>query len=425
MNPLILIFLLSYQDTLALSFDQALERAYRCAPNARIAGVTIEQKAIEQEKVLSEFFPKFTAQAQHMRMDEIPSFKTDISGIPIEFTLGDERIELLQAGVQLPVWTFGRRLQGYALAGEAVELSRLDSLEQARALRMDIAEIFYNILYIDEAMELTQSALDNSKTHSKEIEDKYNQGLVSQYDLLKVRTKEKELTPELVDLTNQRDKLLSQLAILLNLGEDTLLVLEKSNAEADEKTSAEYNLDSLLSKRPAFLQLELGLKMLDRQIKLKQREALPAIGIGANYTVQRSPLTGGDWGSGWSYSIAAQAPISSGFVNYAEVKRLEKEKEKIAIQKEALIMQIKSEIREAQGLYETSLARFEAAKAREKEAEELVSIVSKRYREGLASDIDLIDAQLGLRKARVDRLFLEKNILIARERLTKATGGRN
>ncbi len=419
MNALLILLIAASPDTLTLSFDEALERTYLMAPDVRLSAVTIEEKALEQQKVLSEFFPKITAQSQAMRLDKAPSFKLGT----IEIPLGDENIDLIQTGIQIPIWTFGRRLQGYALAGEAVELSRLDSVEIIRNLRMNVVELYANIGFLSEAESLTEAAAANALRHRLNIEEKYDQGLVSHYDLLQAKTRESELAPELIDIRNQRSALVTRFAILLGLGEDTVLVIKPEKLESVTDTPPPpSDLEEILSRRPLWQELDLGQRMIDRQIKIKQREALPAVALGASYTVQRSPLTDTAWGKGWSYSIGAQIPISSGFVNYAEVKRLEKEKQKIAIQEEAMKAQVRFEVEEARGILETALAREAAAVNKENEALELSSIVRKRYMEGLASDVDLLDAELGLRKAKVDRMSADKEVIIAHERWIKVTG---
>jgi outer membrane protein len=421
LNVLFLLLITGQPDTLVLDFEDALGRAYQTAPDVRLSAVAIEEKSLEQEKVLSEFFPKITAQSQALRLDKAPSFKLGTIDIP----LGDENIDLIQTGIQIPIWTFGRRLQGYALAGEAVELARLDSAEVARNLRMNVAELCLNIEFLSEAESLTEAAARNAQRHRLNIEDKYNQGLVSHYDLLGAKTKESALGPELTDIRNQRSALLTRLEILLNLGEDTVLVLRHDKWEqAEDSTPPIPYLDEVLSERPLWRELDLGQKMIDRQIKIKQREALPVVALGANYTVQRSPLTDTAWGTGWSYSIGAEIPISSGFSNYTEVKRLQKEKMKLAIQEDAMRAQVRFEVEEARGLLETAIARKQAAQDKENEALELVSIVQKRYKQGLASDVDLLDAELGLRKAKVDRISADKDVIVAQERWLKVIGGK-
>jgi len=240
--------------------------------------------------------------------------------------------------------------------------------------------------------------------------------------LLQAKTKEAELLPELIDVQKQQATLLARLGILLNLGTDTLLVLEP-NWNLPDTVQPFFSLDEILVRRPAWRQIELGQEMIKRQIKIKQREALPVLVAGANYSMQRSPLTNGEWDGSWSYSLMAQVPISSGFANYAEVKRLQKEKERLSIQADALRTQIRFEIEEARAELETAHARLGAANHKEKEAEELLSIVSKRNKEGLASDIDLLDAELGLRKARTDKVMTERDVLIAHEKWLNVTGG--
>ena len=419
----LLLTLLAAPDTLSLTFQEALQRAYAQAPEIRLADVEIEQKGLKQLQALSEFFPKLTGQAQLMRLDEAPSFSFEpVPGYPIEMTLGDERIEIIQGGVQLPLWTFGRRLEGYALAGETIQLARLDSLEVQRNLRLNVAELYANVITLADAERLTQAAFQNASRHRRKIEDKYNEGLVSHYDLLQAKTKEAELLPELIDVQKQQATLLARLGILLNLGTDTLLVLEP-NWNLPDTLQPFFSLDEILVRRPAWRQIELGQGMIERQIKIKQREALPVLVAGANYSMQRSPLTNGEWDGGWSYSLMAQVPISSGFANYAEVKRLQKEKERLSIQADALRTQIRFEIEEARAELETAHARLGAANHKEKEAEELLSIVSKRNKEGLASDIDLLDAELGLRKARTDKVMTERDVLIAHEKWLNVTGG--
>lgn len=419
----LLLTLLALPDTLSLTFQEALQRAYNQAPAVRLAGVEIEEKELERLKVLSEFFPRITGQAQVMRLDQAPSFTFEVvPGYPIEMTLGDEYIDIIQTGIQLPLWTFGRRLQGYALAGEAVELARLDSLEARRNLRLNLAELYVNITALSDAERLTEAALENAARHRRNIEDKFNQGLVSHYDLLQAETKEAELMPELIDVRQQKATLAVRLGILLSLGPDTALAF-KSEWELPETISSSYSFEEVVSRRPAWQRIELGQQMIDRQIKIKQREALPVLAAGANYSMQRSPLTNGEWDAGWSYSLALQAPISSGFANYAEVKRLENQKIKLDIQAEALRFQVRSELEETRGEWEIAHARLSTSRAKEAEAVELISIVKKRYQEGLASDIDLLDAELALRKARNDRIMAERDLIIASERWINVVGG--
>jgi len=338
---ILLLILLSAPDTLELTFDKALERAYLNAPEVRLAGVEIEQQELQRQKVLSEFFPQITGQASFMRMDEAPSLEFELApGYPFELTLGDEKFETVQGKVQLPLWTFGRRLHGYALAEEAVELARLDSLEIRRQLRFQVTELSLNIIALEDAELLTQAAFENASSHRRTIEKKYGEGLVSHYELLEAKTKEAELLPELTDTRQQKITLGYRMAILLNLGADTTLALIPA-WKLPDTSSGLAPIAEITAQRPTWKQIELGYKMLDRQIKIKQRESLPVLVAGADYSMQRSPLTDGAWDGGWSYNIAAQFPFASGFKNYAEVKRLEKEKQKLAIQQDALKAQIR------------------------------------------------------------------------------------
>jgi outer membrane protein TolC len=415
--------MLSAPDTLVVNYQEIMERVFSQSPAVNIAAIEIEKSELDQKAVLGEFYPQITGQVQVTRLSEIPTFTFEIApGFETEMSFGDEYMQTVQLGVRLPLWTYGRRLQGYALAGEAVELARLDSAEIHRQLSPQVAEIYANIIALQDAQVLTETALANSTRHRENIEEKYQKGLVSHYQLLQAQSREAELKPELVDVRQQRETLIARLAILINLDEDTVLVVEP-DWELPQMPDTACSIDDVTRNRPAWQQIELGKKMIERQIKIKQRETLPVLVADGNFSVQRSPLTDGEWSTGWSYSLAAQTPISSGFTNLIEVKKLEKELQILAVQEEALKTQVRYEIQEARGAVEIAYAQLDALTLKEQEARELVLIVQKRYAEGLVSDIDLMDAELGLRKARADRVMSERDVIVASEKWMHAVGG--
>lgn len=421
---ILLLFLIGASDTLYMTFSQALARASENAPEARLAGVSIEQQELESRKVLSSFLPHVTSQGQVMRLSEVTSFSFEpVPGYPIDVTLGDEYIQMLQTGIELPIWTFGRRYQGWLLSQEAVELARLDSLERCRQIRLTIAEIYASTWYLEQAKSLTSAALNNATRHRRNVEDKFEEGLVSHYQLLQARTREAELEPEIAELAFQQQNLETQLNIFLGVGEDTMLVMDFSGMDCGDSSLTDATAGEVLVSQPAWLQLELGKRMIDRQIKIKQRESLPALAASASYSAQRWPLTDGDWSTGWSYSLGIKAPLHSGYENYLEVARLEKEKVKLGIQSQALTAQVESDLLQARNDREIALARLKAAQAREAEAGELVRIVEARFAQGLASDIDLLDAELALHKARTDAAQTQRDLVLARERWFNLVGG--
>ena|GEM_PF-3343455 len=418
----LLTILLAVPDTLNLTLSQALNRAFSESPEVRLTQVEIEQAELEKLKAASEFYPKVSAEGGLVRLSEIPRFSLEPLGYDMEISLGEERSEQISFGIELPLWTCGRRLQGYALAGEAAELARLDSAEVRRTLRANVTELYANVRALEEAEYLTLAAQRNSSRHLETILDKYDQGLVSHLELLQAQTREAELVPELVDVREQAGILKARLGLLFNLGPDTVLVLSQGLVVPDS-VSTFYSFDRVLSARPAWRQIELARKMVERQIKIKQREALPVLAVGAEYGAERSFMTNGEWNTDWSYTIGAQVPIFNGFAGYAEVKKLEKELVKLDIQKEALSSQVRFELTEAEGELKIALARLEAARMKEKEMTELLKTVKKRTAEGLASDVDLMDAELGLRKASTEKVMAERDVIVTYANFTSVVGG--
>lgn len=399
-----------------------MERAYREAPEIRLTQVEIEQAELGKLKAASEFFPKISAEAGLVRLSEIPRFSLEPLGYDMEIFLGEEHSEQISFGIELPLWTYGRRLQGYALADQGVELARLDSSEVQRTLCVNVTELYANIRALEEAQYLTLAAQRNASRHLANIKEKYDQGLVSHLDLLQAETKEAEIVPELTDITEQVKMLKARLGILLNIGPDTVLVLDQS-LEVPDSFSTFYSLEKVLSQRPAWQQIQLGKEMVDRQIKIKQREVLPVLGVGAEYKAERSFMTNGEWNTDWSYTIGAQVPIFNGFAGYAEVQRLEKELVKLNIQAEVLSSQVRFELTEAEGELKIAYARLEAARKKENEMTELLRTVRRRTAEGLASDVDLLDAELGLRKAQTDRVMAERDVIVTYVKFQSVVGG--
>jgi len=84
---------------------------------------------------------------------------------------------------------------------------------------------------------------------------------------------------------------------------------------------------------------------------------------------------------------------------------------------------VQMDVKDAYLARDQALSRLEVLKETVAEAEENLRIVTERYTEGLALVTDLIDAEVALTNARLQRLSAQYGLAVASAALERAVGG--
>jgi len=298
------------------------------------------------------------------------------------------------------------------------------------ALTSRVAASYYGLLALDAQVELTRRALRLREESLALQRRRREAGVISDFDLRQLEAEAATLRAQLPPL--ERDREIEEAALAALLGRSPRAVFEEAlprqalAADAPSAVAVPSGLPSeLLLRRPDLVEAEQRLVAANARVAVARSAYFPSIrltGLLGSESADLSDLFSGPAGI-WSFAAALAQPIYAG-------GRLEAQREAAAARERALLAQYQGAVRNAfrelrQALAAQARAResFEAQDARVVALEETLRLARLRYASGIASQLDVLDAERGLLAAQTARIEALREQRAAVADLYRALGG--
>ncbi|HHU47410.1 MAG TPA: TolC family protein, partial [Bacteroidales bacterium] len=211
-NPItILIFLLFFfnfslfsqtgQDSVSISLQQAIEMALHESPTMRIANRIIQIKKHAKTEQIISLFPDVSLAGTYNRTIKKQVMTMRFGGQAMEIEVGTDNNYTGGINVSLPLIA--------PTLWQNLKLSQIDvsvALESARSSKIslvnEVKKAYYTVLLTQEALKVIKETYKNSEERHKIITDKYNQGLVSEFETLRSDVQLKNQRPQLTAAEN-------------------------------------------------------------------------------------------------------------------------------------------------------------------------------------------------------------------------------
>ena len=463
------------QDTLKITLDDAIAIALSENPTVKVANKEIEKKKYAKRGVYANLFPQVsfgvdynrTLKKQVMYMDNmddafnIVDMMTPITG-GIEQTFqqnnpgytpgslmqniqdvqsklppsntGDQGIEVgrsnlwntgFSAGMPLVSPTLWKSLQ---ITGTDVELA----VEQARsskiAMTNEVKKAFYGVLLAKDVYEVFKVSYNNAVDNYNDIKKKYDQGLIAEYDLIRVNVRVNNIEPNLLEAENSVKLAKWNLKALMGMDLDELIDCAGSLADLDGELYADYlsTTETSLSNNSELMQIDLQTKMLSQSLKLHKLEFSPTLAATFFYqwSVMDNTFNFKDykWNPYSMVGLSLSVPIFAGGGKINKIKETNVALTQVKLQREDAERKLNMAIRQATDQMSTCVKRFEASKRSIGEAEKGHSISLKRYDTGAGTLLELNDSELALTQARLNYNQAIFEYVVAKSNLERIQG---
>lgn len=310
-----------------------------------------------------------------------------------------------QAGLQVTAYEldlFGR-LRSLGAAAQA-QLLAAEANQQAVQIALVAALATTEIaLQADEALlQITRDTLASREQSLSLIRQRFEGGITSELDL---RTAESALQAARVALAQtQRQRALDQNALLLLLGTTPPANLPPpTGALADFEPLAELPAgvpSEVLTRRPDIRQAEQALAAADASIAAARAAFFPRITLTGSFGTTSSQLDGLFKNSAWSFAPSLIQPLFDAGRNRANLAAARVQRDAATAQYEKAIQAAFRDVADALA-GRTTLAEQRSAQAALVDAEaRRLALAEERYRAGISSSLDVLDAQRSLFAAR-------------------------
>lgn len=294
---------------------------------------------------------------------------------------------------------------------------------------LNLKKAFYTLLLANEFSGLNKSISDNSQQHLDSLKERYNNGQVSESDILQIESSLESVRQACESSLNQVESARILLVNLLFLDKGVMI---KPNAQLIYEPR-EIAIDEAILKamkdRPEIRQYELQENVDKKAIEITKADNRPSIYASWDYYTRSTASLTFSPGKAWNdYSIIGFTfswPIFDGFATKAKVEQAIVDLKETRLLKEKTINDIALEVKNAYLALKNAIARIASVESDLVLYKDNLATAEEKYQQGITSHLDLNDANL---KYSVS-VFNEKEALydyiIAKSSFEKATGGTN
>ena len=308
------------------------------------------------------------------------------------------------------VWNGNRNRNQVKLNQMTADQAALDSAVTANTIQEQIAQLFVQILYSQEAVEVDKATLETSKKNEERGKEFVKVGNMSKADLaqLTAQRAQDEYNVVLAESTlKDYKRQLKQLLQITDQDEFDVVVPTTTDEMALQTipmVSTVY--DAALSYRPEIQNAQLGIKSSDLSIKIAKAQRMPTIGLSASASTSTTTMSSNAWSKQMKNNFVTGAGVT------LSIPILDQRETKTAVNKAILQRQnYELDLRDKQTtLYSTienywlqaynNQAQFKSAKVSTESAQASYDLLQEQFKQNLKNVIELMNGKDALLKAK-------------------------
>jgi multidrug efflux system outer membrane protein len=410
-----------YEDAF---LNELIEESFKTNADLVVAAARVDEARAILGESRSALVPSVDATGSASRQRLSRETATSFPGAPREFSNYRATVD-----VSYELDLFGRLRAGVAAARAELEASEAARDAVRLALAAQVAKSYYALRSFEEQAMLTRETVRLREEALGLQRKRRDAGVISEFELRQLEAEAAAVRAQLPPLEREREREEAALVVLLGRTPAEVFSSRVQTVDSGEKLIATVlpsGLPSeLLLRRPDLVEAERALAAANARVAVARSEMFPRISLTAALGAESASLSNLFSGSAGIWSIAAGVaqPIFDG-------GRLEARSEAAQARERAAIAQYQQAIRAAFGEVRTALAAqararesFEAESARAEALRETLRLARLRYQAGVASQLDVIDAERGLLAARAARIDALRAQRAAVADLFRALGG--
>jgi len=423
----------------ALSLDEAVTAGLEASPSLHASRMKVESSAAKAREVAAGRLPAVKLGAGYARLSEVPPFAVRIPGSLEPFIVSQSYFNNwnLRLSVQQPLFT-GYRLEAGTESARMLERSAGQDLAKDRSeFVFAVKNAYWGLARAREFEAVVGETIGQVREHLKDVRAFFDQGLVTKNEVLRTELQLSNAELVAVDARNAVEVARTSLNTLIGLPVETDVELT-TTAESlasrapdagpavDEAAASKSLVETALAARPELKSADFRIKASEAGLKAARAGWYPQVSLAGNYYYLRPnsrymPAQDRFHGT-WDIGLA----VSLDVWNWGQTKsQTEQARSQLAQARDA------RQLLEDLAVLDVTQSRLSLVQARDKlriagqaigQAEENLRTFRERFRQGVALNSEVIDAELLLFQAKIARTQAAIDLVLAQARLEKALG---
>ena len=312
------------------------------------------------------------------------------------------------------VWNSGQNTNTVKLNKLAAEQARLDSAVTANNVLEQIAQLYVQILYSDEAISVTKESLKTSQANEERGKTMVSVGKMSKADLAQLTAQRAEDEYSIVEAESNLRNYKRQLKQLLQIADNDEfdVVIPSTTDEMALKDVPALNdvYAASLTQRPEIQNAKLGIESSDLSVKIAKAGKLPTVGLNAGLSTSTTSMNSNGWGNQMknNFTVGGGVTVSIPLFDNRKTKTAVN---KAMLQKENYMLDLQDKQTTLYSTVEnywlqavTNQNKFKAARVSTESAHASYELLSEQFNQGLKNIVELMTGKTNLLQAQQNEL---------------------
>ena len=312
------------------------------------------------------------------------------------------------------VWDGNKKQNTVKLNILSAQQAQLDSATTANNVLEQIAQLYVQILYSNEAISVTKESLKTSQTNEERGKTMVNVGKMSKADLAQLTAQRAQDEYNIVEaesnLRNYKRQLKQLLQIADNEEFDITIPTTTDEMALKEVPALNDVYAASLEQRPEIKNAKLGIESSNISVKIAKAGKLPTIGLNAGLSTNTSSMNSNAWGTQLKNNLTFGGGVTVSIPLF-DNRQTKTAVNKAMIQKQSYLLDLQDKQTTLYSTVEnywlqavTNQNKFKAAQVSTESAQASYELLSEQFKQGLKNIVELMTGKTNLLQAQQNEL---------------------
>jgi outer membrane protein len=300
-----------------------------------------------------------------------------------------------------PLYTGGKLQNALKIARLQLDLAKEKERAARQKLTYNVKATYHQVWLAEEQLLVANASYENMARHAERIEKLFAVGNTSKFELLRAQVNRDNLKPNVIKAQNGVALAKLALQTLIGLKQETpvKLALEPDSYQLPEKPN--YRPDTALTaayqNRSELKQLQISARIMQVQTDLAEAHLKPDVSLTGSYQRYGDDLSL-DSSKEWTLTFEVKGNLFNG-TNKPEISIARAQLKQQKIEEDGLKDSIRQEVEEVLNTIKENRETIKSTQASIILAKEALRLTEVRFQAGMATTMDVMDAQLALDQA--------------------------
>ena len=312
------------------------------------------------------------------------------------------------------VWDGNKKQNTVKLNKLTAQQAQLDSATTANNILEQIAQLYVQILYSNEAISVTKESLKTSQTNEERGKTMVSVGKMSKADLAQLTAQRAQDEYSIVEaesnLRNYKRQLKQLLQIADNEEFDVTIPSTTDEMALKEVPALNDVYTASLEQRPEIKNAKLGVESSDLSVKIAKAGKMPSIGLNAGLSTNTSSMNNNAWGTQLKNNLTFGGGVTISIPLF-DNRQTKTAVNKAMIQKQSYLLDLQDKQTTLYSTVEnywlqavTNQNKFKAALVSTESAQASYELLSEQFKQGLKNIVELMTGKNNLLQAQQNEL---------------------